>query len=357
MKYWFEIKNSGDVLSPALLFYPDRIQRNIDQMINIAGSTSRLRPHVKTYKCPQVVKMQMEKGISKFKCATLAEAQMLAECDVKDILVAYPLVGPSQVRFMELTEKYPDAHFSVLIDHADQTKSWKSVTDKTIDVFIDLDAGMHRTGMDPENVTGLINQMDPSFNLRGFHVYDGHIREKDFSAREAAVDEAYKQILLLWERQAGTNLEFICGSSITFQVHAKHPDRTLSPGTTLLWDRGYGSQFTDLPFEPAAILMTRIVSKPGHNLLCLDLGYKAVALEMKVDPVFFPQMPDMEITTHSEEHLVIRVSDSSIWEIGEEVYGIPWHICPTVALHEQAGIVSDSRVSEYWPIVARKRIY
>ncbi|XOV94503.1 MAG: D-TA family PLP-dependent enzyme [Bacteroidota bacterium] len=368
MDNWFEITNPEEVLSPALLFYPERIQRNISQMIEVAGSPSRLRPHVKTYKCHEIVDMQLEAGINKFKCSTLMEAEMLAKTGVKDILVAYPLVGPAQSRYLELVRKYPESQFSVLVDHERQVSGWKEVFNHDSDadtnpdqvkvnIFIDLDAGMHRTGVDPEKAPNLLSQLDESFTLRGFHVYDGHIRERDFFNRDAAVKKAFDQIVILWDSYDNQDLELICGSSITFPVHAKYPERTLSPGTTLLWDRGYGSQFPDLKFEVAAILLTRVVSIPGDNLLCLDLGYKAVASEMKVPPVYFPQIPEMEITNHSEEHLVIKVADSSAWIIGDVLYGIPWHICTTVALFESAGIVKNHKMCEYWTIEARKRLF
>jgi len=69
---WFEVGNVGEVDSPALLIYPDRIASNIDRMIQIAGSAQKLRPHVKTYKMAEIVKMQLAAGIDKFKCATIS---------------------------------------------------------------------------------------------------------------------------------------------------------------------------------------------------------------------------------------------------------------------------------------------
>tara|TARA_Y100001972_G_scaffold128881_1_gene192397 strand:+ start:1429 stop:2526 length:1098 start_codon:yes stop_codon:yes gene_type:complete len=358
MQHWFEITNTDEVLSPALLFYPERIQQNIGRMIAIAGSADRLRPHVKTYKCREVVNMQMEAGISKFKCATLAEAEMVARCGVKDVLLAYPLVGPNKKRFIQLTAQYPEIRFSVLVDHEEQIAGWKSLvgTEGTVQVFIDLDAGMHRTGTIPELADSLVSQLDdPAFIFRGWHCYDGHIHQTDFAERQVAVDQQYKSILDLVNRHGLEDKEFICGSSISFPIHAQHPERTLSPGTTLLWDHGYSTKFPDLHFDVAAMLLARVVTKPGKDLLCIDLGYKAVASEMKEAPVFFPQLPDAEIQTHSEEHLVIKTNKAEKWTIGDVVYGIPWHICPTVALYDEAAIVHHRLVNDYWSIEARIR--
>jgi D-serine deaminase-like pyridoxal phosphate-dependent protein len=352
---WYEINSPEKVLSPALLFYPDRIQSNIDSMIRIAGSVERLRPHVKTYKCPEIVRMQMAAGIDKFKCATLQEATMLAGSGVKDILIAYPLVGPAQSQLPKLQSTFPETTFSVLVDHEDTISSWKSILDAPLDVYIDVDVGMHRTGISPIKALELREQLDEQFNFKGWHLYDGHIREKDATERARITTEGYeraKEILNFLPAD-----DVICGGSITFSIHALDPERTLSPGTTLLWDHGYGSTFPDIPMINAATLLMRIVSKPDVNMLCLDLGHKAVGSETKGVPVFFPELREWEIVVHSEEHLTIRTPEADKWHIGDVLFGLPWHICPTVALHEQAAIVKEGNVIEFWTIEARKRLY
>jgi len=356
MDQWFEISNADDLLSPALLFYPDRINTNIDRMISIAGSAERLRPHTKTYKCREIIEMQLAQGIRKFKCATLAEAQLLAESGAADILLAYPMVGPAQTRLITLTEQYPQTKFAVLVDHEQQLAQW-SQRGVTMPVFIDLDVGMHRTGIGIEAADALFRKIQQSdLSFRGWHIYDGHLRQIDVEERTRAAQAGMTGLDDLLEQNQTQSVEIVCGGSISFPIHARYPDRQLSPGTTLLWDYGY-SQFADLPFEIAACLFTRVISKPDQGLLCLDLGHKAVASETKGAPVFFPQLEDAEITTHSEEHMVIRTAQAERWSIGDVLYGWPWHICPTVALHQQAGVVTDHRLNNFWNIAARHRIY
>ncbi len=80
MSLWYEIKNIEEIDSPALVIYPDRILANIHEMIRVAGSPAKLQPHVKTYKMTEIVEMQMEQGIRKFKCATIAEARNARNC-------------------------------------------------------------------------------------------------------------------------------------------------------------------------------------------------------------------------------------------------------------------------------------
>jgi D-serine deaminase-like pyridoxal phosphate-dependent protein len=354
---WYELANPGKVLTPQLLFHPKRIEENIQEMIRVAGSPERLRPHVKTYKCREIVRMQLDRGIRSFKCATLAEAQLLGETGVPDVLIAYPLVGPAQGQLLKLRSRFPRTRFSVLIDHEAQLYGWNH-PGQAIDLFIDLNVGMHRTGISPEKAVELLERVqESSHHFRGWHVYDGHIHHGDPAERQRAMEAAFAPVEELVTRTGTQGNERVCGGSITFPLHAAYPQRTLSPGTSPLWDYGYSSHFPDLKFSIAAVLISRVVSKPGTDLLCLDCGYKAVAAEMEAAPLHFPQIPDANILNHSEEHLVLQSPSADAYTIGQMVYSFPHHICPTVALHESVGVVRDRQLKERWHIAARKRPY
>jgi D-threonine aldolase len=110
-----------------------------------------------------------------------------------------------------------------------------------------------------------------------------------------------------------------------------------------------------MPFEPAAVIMTRIISRPASNRLCLDLGHKAIASEMTPPRIQFLTLPDATQVMHSEEHMVIETSHASSFDIGDVLLGIPTHICPTIALHQQVGVVRNGQVNEYWNVLARNR--
>src|SRR5947207_10078348 len=104
---WYSVINADDVPSPALLVYPDRVKENIRRMVRVAGGVDRLRPHMKTNKLPEVIRMQMAQGILKYKCATIAEAEVAAACSVPDVLLAYQPVGPNVQRLIHLVNKFP----------------------------------------------------------------------------------------------------------------------------------------------------------------------------------------------------------------------------------------------------------
>src|SRR3954470_5215176 len=99
---WFHISSPNEIDSPALLVYPQRVKANIQTAIKMIGDVNRLRPHVKTHKCAEVAKLMMNAGINKFKCATIAEAEMLGMQQAADVLLAYQPVGPKLDRFIAL---------------------------------------------------------------------------------------------------------------------------------------------------------------------------------------------------------------------------------------------------------------
>jgi D-serine deaminase-like pyridoxal phosphate-dependent protein len=147
----------------------------------------------------------------------------------------------------------------------------------------------------------------------------------------------------------------VAGGTPTFPMHARREGVECSPGTCVLWDAGYARKLPDLEFLPAATLLARVVSRPGAARLCLDLGHKAVASEMPHPRVVFPDLPDARAVMHSEEHLVIDTARAAQFPVGTVLHGIPWHVCPTVALHSEVYVARAGRTSETWPVVARAR--
>jgi len=138
-------------------------------------------------------------------------------------------------------------------------------------------------------------------------------------------------------------------------MHARRGDVECSPGTCVLWDFGYADTLRDLDFLVAALVLTRVISKPGVNRLCLDLGHKAVAAENPHPRVRLLGLEDAQFVTHSEEHLVLEAPRANQFSVGDVLYGIPRHICPTVALHSEAVVIRDGHAVERWKIAGRER--
>jgi 3-hydroxy-D-aspartate aldolase len=365
MSPWYTVSNISDVPSPSLLIYPDRVEENIRRMIRTAGGVDRLRPHMKTNKLPEVIRMHLAQGITRFKCATIAEAEMVAACGAPDVLLAYQPVGPNAKRFVRLVETFSGTRFSALVDDEGAVRALSEAAVEagvSLNLFLDVDCGMHRTGITsgPRAVELYRVIVDsPGLEAAGLHAYDGHLHDTDLAARTRDCDAAFASVQELREQLAAAGLPVatvVAGGTPTFPIHARRPDVECSPGTSVFWDLGYTTKLPDMDFLPAVLLLTRVISKPGTNLLCLDLGHKAVASENPHPRVELMGLPEVTAIGHSEEHLVLETNRAGEFPVGTAFYGMPWHICPTVALHNDAVVVRDGRAEEQWKVVGRARV-
>ena len=360
MKNWFEINNIDELDSPALVVFPERVNHNIQLAIAMAGDIKKLRPHIKTNKSKEVTRLMMQAGIQKFKCATIAEAEMLTQCNVPDVLMAYQPLGPKLKRFVSLIKKYPDTKFSCLIDNISAAVEQSAVFGKNnliIPVYIDLNIGMNRTGISPGEMAIELYEHCTSLNgisVVGLHAYDGHVRDIDFNTRKEKCDIAFGSVLLLNEKLKLPNI--IVGGSPTFSIHCKRENIECSPGTFVYWDKGYSDLCPEQKFLTAAVLVTRVISSPTSSRLCLDLGHKSVAAENEIGKrVFFLNAPELKAISQSEEHLVIEASEEHHYKTGDVLYGLPYHICPTVALYDSVYTIENGLVTGEWNNIARSR--
>jgi len=361
---WFAIANADTLASPALLLYPERIEKNLQRMIAMAGGVERLRPHVKTHKLPQVVALKRAAGIRRFKASTIAEAEMTAAAGGEDILLAYQPVGPNIARLAELMQRFPQTRFATLVDDARNLAAITRVAadlGTVFELYVDLNVGMNRTGIAPGEAAASLYRVlcgTPGLKAGGLHAYDGHLHEPDPAVLAKAADLAFAPV---WKLRGQLHAEglpvprVIASGTPTFALLAQHDDVEVGAGTTVLWDFGQAEVCPNHQFLNAAVLFSRVVSKPQPDLLCLDLGHKTVASEMPHPRVLLLGLEDAVAVTHSEEHLVVRSSRAANYKDGDVVYGIPRHICPTVALQSEVWAVRDGRAAERWPVVARAR--
>ena len=365
MNDWFNFTNAGDVASPALLLYPERIRENVRRMLQIVGGVARLRPHVKTHKLAELVQMQLREGIDKFKCATVAEAEMAARAGAKDVVIAYPIVGPNAARLLELVRGFPATYFSCLADDPAAIRSLGQTFAqgaRPLEVLLDIDCGQHRTGIEPgSRAADLYRLIASTSGLApgGLHVYDGHIHEGDPVRRRAFCAAAFVPVEALRQELLAGGLSVprvVAGGTPTFPIHARNLSYECSPGTCVLWDFGYAEKFADLNFAFGALVLTRIVSRPGANRLCLDLGHKAIAAENPAPRVKFLNLPDATEISHSEEHLVVESAQAKEFKVGDCLFGVPRHICPTVALYSEAAIIEKGCASAFWQIARTRRL-
>ncbi|MDR1469474.1 MAG: D-TA family PLP-dependent enzyme [Spirochaetaceae bacterium] len=361
----YHFEGEREIPSPALVYHEDVIDKNIEKTLAIAGGPERMWPHVKTHKNAAVIRMLEARGIKRFKCATIAEAEMCAMCGAEHILVAYPLVGPAIDRFVALNLRYTGSTFWAAGDDLEQLALLGAAAGRaglTIPLLVDVNCGMNRTGVPLEEAVlkefCLAAARISGLKLEGFHCYDGNLGLKDPCEREAAVGAVTETLFSVRAavEAAGQKLPvLVMGGTPTFPFHARNRAVFLSPGTLFIQDHGYDAKYKDLAFTPGAALLTRVISRPGKDLFTLDLGYKAISADQGGERGIIAGLPDAVPESHSEEHWVFRMRAGECPAVGSILYVIPTHICSTTVLYPGVYVVRNGHLVNYWKTSARDR--
>lgn len=369
---WYKLSNEQIADSPSLLIYKERVVRNIELMKQIAGSAERLFVHVKTNKMVEVVELMLHSGIKNFKCATIAEAELVGIAIQKSelssnfqVIIAHQLVGPKIERLIQLVQKFPQINFSSLVDCENMALLTNEIFKKhnlVANVYLDINNGMDRSGHELNSVIlGFYESLLKASNLNclGLHVYDGHLREPNFEKRKKEIDSDFSNVQALIAEIVKRNLKkptVVAGGTPAFTSHALRSETLCSPGTCVLWDWGYGDKFEEQHFEYAALVLTRIISKPKKGLITVDMGHKAVAAENPIDKrIRFLNLGNYELLSQSEEHGVVKVENWEELKVGDVLYGVPYHVCPTVNLYDEAYWVENQEIKGVWQVLGRKR--
>lgn len=362
----YRVADVETLLTPALAIYPEIVDRNIAATIRLlGGDVNRWRPHLKTAKLGFIMRRMAEHGIAQAKCSTTAELAAACAAGMSDVLLAYPVVGANAARVAELAAENRSVRVSVLVENSQQASAWKG---RPVGVFIDVNPGMDRTGMEQGDVAaivGLVRAIDTAgVEFRGLHYYDGHVTAPALEEREKAAHRNYGRlmdIVAAVERAGFPVGEVITSGTPAFPCAATYaPFRSgrfvhrASPGTVIYNDM---SSLAQLPaewgYQPAALVVSTVVSHPKANYLTCDAGHKAVSADAGIPTCAVAGRPDLVPLKPSEEHLPIEVKGGARPEIGEALYLIPRHVCPTVNNFDHALIVMGQRLAAVEKVTAR----
>ena len=357
----YRIENADEFPTPSLLFYPELIAYNTDKAIEYAGGAERIWAHVKTHKSADVLHLLQSKGLRRFKCATIAEAETAALCDAEEILLAYPLIGANISRFIQLIRTYPHSRFWAIGDSLDSLSALGSAAyaaDLTIPTLLDVNIGMDRTGGPLEKAVSAYEAFSrlEGLKLRGLHFFSGNFKIRDLAERKAAVEKTGPQIRAIPEtlRQAGYPVEAVVLSGTpSLSCYRDYENVFVCPGTAFITDLAYYNTFPDYDFVPAAALLTRVISTPRPGSFTIDLGYKHIASDPNGQRGVILGYEDAQVLFQCEEHWTFQTAPERAPKLGETLYVLPTHICPTIALYPEALTVEKGRVSGIWPITAR----
>ncbi|MGI5948288.1 MAG: D-TA family PLP-dependent enzyme [Lachnospiraceae bacterium] len=368
MTSW-HFQDENNLFSPQLIVNRTLLIKNIEHAIHMANGAEHLWPHVKTHKSGQIIRLMAEYGISHFKCATISEAEMTASFGGKHIILAYPLVGPNISRFLQLSQAFPDVTFYAIGDNLHQLELLDLAAHsigRQVNLLLDINMGMNRTGIPVSTLETFYEKASDfsSLNVCGLHCYDGHRIESDFSERIRAAEPLFHQIMDIRSHLNSNGYPcdiLVMGGTPSFPCYLSFgvPDLYFSPGTLFLNDYGYSSKFPDLKFDIAAAVLTRVISHPAPGSFTLDLGYKGLAADPEGVRGILADFPHAHPLFQSEEHWVFSMDkgfEKDCPNIGDVLYIIPTHICPTSALYPHMAVIENGRLIAKWDINARNRI-
>ena len=363
------LNHTNSLITPALVYYREILLDNTEQVIAVAGDPARLWPHVKTHKCLDVLKIQMEKGIRRFKCATIAEMEMVCAAGADAALLAMPPAGPTAMRMAALSAEYPNTQLFGIIDCEEHLAMYQDAARKTGETFsllIDINMGMDRTGVPTPQAGALYRRAvaAPHVRMCGFHCYDGHRRESDRTLRQQMVDQGDREIFSLRRELAAEGIPVdivVLGGSPAFPCHARYREEGVyySPGTVFLHDNSYAELYPDLPMKPAAVIISRVLSHPGPGLFTLDVGCKGISTDYPMDSrAALINVRHCSPVIHSEEHWVFRMDEGfeeQVPDMNTLVYLIPQHICPCTVLYPSVLVAEQGEIVDEWTVTARDR--
>jgi D-serine deaminase-like pyridoxal phosphate-dependent protein len=355
----------ADLPTPALLIRLDRVRANLAELLRRAGGPGRLRPHLKTTKIPAVWQLLLDGGLDAFKCATVKEAEVLlglAEANGRsvDLLVAFPHRGANLALLAALAARHPAQRLALLADDPDHAGAAAA---GGLGVFIDLDLGGRRTGIPIDQEERVRRTATAAGSaLRGWHAYEGEVRDAEPAARAERCGRRYRALAALLDRLEGAidgaeQLELVTSGTPAFDLALAAPELRkrrlrVSPGTVLFHDTT-SAAFGLRGFVPAATVLTRVVSAPATGHLTLDAGSKAVDAACG-DPVGeVLGHPGLLARTPSEEHLPLRVEAGEAPPLGSLLELVPRHVCPTVNLYDEAVLLEGERILGPTPVAAR----
>ncbi len=306
--------------TPAMLLFQDVMDNNIRKVCELVGGGQNLMAHVKTHKSWAVARRQVELGIRGFKCSTLKELEMVLRAGADKAILSYPQVQERKIeRLCDVVLSHPDAWIAAIVSspfHVDVLASVATRRKQSLRVMLDLDAGMHRTGVGfgPE-AESLYRKIDahPMLQPSGFHLYDGHDEFSDVKEHEAAAQKNVQSLRDFQQLIESAGMPVPCvvaGGSWTFPYYARTEGIYGSPGTFVYWDAGYSASMPDLPFRCAALILTHVVDRyPDSGTITTDLGSKGVCSDLPLEERAFLLGHDTaHLVGQSEEHGVFLIS-------------------------------------------------
>jgi D-serine deaminase-like pyridoxal phosphate-dependent protein len=363
-------KHRYELDTPCLLIDAARLKKNLSVMQeSVSGADKGLRPHAKTHKCSTIAKLQLDAGAVGVCTAKLAEAEALARRGVDRILITGPVVLPLKgERLLVLVEKC--GSLMLVLDDLEQASRLSSLCTERgvrVDVLLDVDPGLGRTGVNPSAAKEMGMRLTdmPGLKFRGIQAYAGqvqHISSYEERKKSSLTCMNRAQEVFRALRTAGLEVDvFTGGGTGTFDIDTELKDFTdLQAGSYVLMDAEYRAIGSALDrhrftlFEPALTILTSVTSCNQEGWVTVDAGLKSLYRDGSQPQVLYPEDRAYSYDWFGDEYGKIsfegkggHLRHGSAFEL------IVSHCDPTVNLFDRFYVVENERVVDVWPIDLR----
>ncbi|WP_126425772.1 D-TA family PLP-dependent enzyme [Brevibacillus marinus] len=359
--------------TPSLLLDLDVMEQNLKEIAQFAKQQGiRWRPHIKTHKCVEIARKQLAYGACGITVAKVSEAEVMAKAGIRDILIAYPLSSP--LKLQRVAALLPLAKLTLAVDHAKQAElldQFFAHTSAVVDVWIKVDSGLHRCGVEPGAETvALAKEIAkyPHLRLQGLFTHAGHSYAASSREEIERIGEYEGQAVAesaAWCEQEGIPIPHrSVGSTPTFRISGRQPGITeVRPGNAVFYDAiqvGLGVA----TYEQCALrVLSSVVSMRPHERLVLDAGSKTLSLDQgahgNATVKGFGHIvghPELTIQRLSEEHGVVAIDRATNLALTDRVQIIPNHACTVVNLFDRYVLHRKGVIVGEWRIEARGKV-
>jgi D-serine deaminase-like pyridoxal phosphate-dependent protein len=353
--------------TPCLLLEADAFEHNLAAMMDLARRYRRqVRPHVKAHKCTAIARRQLEAGAVGLCCATVREAEVMAEAGLAGILVTSPVSAPAMIeRLARAQDRVGDLAVVVDAEVGVEPLAANASADRPLGVVVEIDVGQGRTGVTrPEDAVRLARRIAELSQLRyrGVQAYYGHLQHVPaYADRKAKAAEQWARLQPFLEAlaTAGLRPEIVTGGGTgTHRLDLEEgPFTEIQPGSYLFLDKQYGAIELapgGAPFRTSLTVATRVISANQPALVVLDAGFKAMATDAGPALVAGGASADATYQFMGDEHGGLRFGAGAVRPaVGDLVTLVAPHCDPTVNLHDWFHVMQDGRLLDIWRIDAR----
>jgi 3-hydroxy-D-aspartate aldolase len=337
-----------ELQTPCLVIREQGIVENLHATAEACNGVERLMPHVKTHRAGWIVKLLMTEGVKAFKGATVAEVAMVLAAGAEKVVWAYPTVNKAHIRsLLKLARSYPSSYIGGLIDSAAGASVWREIMagscPQNLKLIVDLDPGMGRTGTPLTlDALALARELHTLGCFGGWHVYDGHVQDRERAARHERIADIVRRVAALMHAAAneGLSADLIAGASYSFDAWPSGLANYVAPGSWVFSSSQHDADLPELGWTPSAYVLATVISKKEATVT-LDAGAKAISPDKPLAERF---RWDGRIVMMSEEHVVVESSDLNV---GDRVLLMPRHACTTAYLYDKAMVLGREGLWEF----------